>query len=138
MLANLVPIIEALQRQDPNAGNPPLTPPSPEKLEKNALSEESGSFAPHPSVAARQALSKPSFARARVLILVSVSQRRSYALRGVEGPRSSGRYDLQAPARLCRDERRAEAPRRGARRSPPYFFDSCDIFEDPVASAEAS
>ena len=42
VMADLVPIIEALQRQDPNAGDPPLTPPSLEKLEKNALSEESG------------------------------------------------------------------------------------------------
>src|SRR3546814_14914111 len=42
VMADLVPIIEALQRQDPNAGDPPLTPPSLEQLEKNALSEDSG------------------------------------------------------------------------------------------------
>jgi hypothetical protein len=41
-MADLVPIIEALQRQDPNARDTPLTPPSSEKLEKNALSKESG------------------------------------------------------------------------------------------------
>lgn len=43
VLSDLMPIIDALQRQDSPA-NPPLTPPSPEKLEKNALSEESGLF----------------------------------------------------------------------------------------------
>jgi len=34
VMSDLVPIIEALQRQEPNPSDPPLTPPSPEKLEK--------------------------------------------------------------------------------------------------------
>lgn len=44
VLADVVPIIEALQRQEPSPDDPPLTPPSPRKLETNALSEDSGLF----------------------------------------------------------------------------------------------
>lgn len=40
VLNDIVPIIEALARQEPNP-NPPLTPPSVEKLAKNALSDDS-------------------------------------------------------------------------------------------------
>lgn len=44
VMTDLVPIIDALERSEPNPTDPPLTPPSPKKLEKNALSEESGIF----------------------------------------------------------------------------------------------
>src|SRR5262249_30997984 len=40
VMADLVPIIEALSQQEPDPTHPPLKPPSSEKLEKNSLSPE--------------------------------------------------------------------------------------------------
>ena len=39
-LQNLVPVIEALSRAEPSVTDPPLTPPSLQKLQKNSLSSD--------------------------------------------------------------------------------------------------
>jgi hypothetical protein len=136
VLADLVPIIEALQRQDPNAGDPPLTPPSPEKLEKNALSEESGFLL-------RMGRRKSSL----VETFFRKSPRPDLGERIAEAFRTRyaelKAYDLQADSIFKHLQDYAgmngEPKRQGAALAVlAYFFDSCDIFEDPVASVGAS
>jgi hypothetical protein len=122
VMADLAPIIEALQRQDPNIGDPPLTPPSPEKLEKNALSEESGLLlrkSPRPDLGE----------------CIAEAFRTRYAeLKAFDLPADTIFKHLQDYAGM-----NGEPKRQGAALAVlAYFFDNCDIFEDPAASVEAS
>ena len=136
VLADLVPIIEALQRQDPNAGDPPLTPPSPEKLEKNALSEEFGFLAPDgpPQIEPGRDLLRKS-PRPDLGERIAEAFRTRYAeLKAYDLPADSIFKHLQDYAGM-----NGEPKRQGAALAVlAYFFDSCDIFEDPVASVGAS
>ena len=136
VLADLVPIIEALQRQDPNAGDPPLTPPSPEKLEKNALSEESGFLL---RMGRRKSSLVETFFRKSprpdLGERIAEAFRTRYAeLKAYDLPADSIFKHLQDYAGM-----NGEPKRQGAALAVlAYFFDSCDIFEDPVASVVAS
>lgn len=136
VLADLVPIIEALQRQDPNAGDPPLTPPSPEKLEKNALSEESGLLL---RIGRRKSGLVDTFFRKSprpdLGERIAEAFRTRYAeLKAFGLPADSIFKHLQDYAGM-----NGEPKRQGAALAVlAYFFDSCDIFEDPAASVEAS
>ncbi len=135
VMSDLVPIIEALQRQEPNPGDPPLTPPSPEKLEKNALSDEAGLFlrigrrksnlvdiffrkSPRPDLGER----------------IAEAFRMRYAeLKALDLPADTIFKQLQDYAGF-----NGEPKRQGAALAVlAYFFDSCDIFEDPAVSVEA-
>jgi hypothetical protein len=134
VLADLVPIIEALQRRDPDAGDPPLAPPSPEKLEKNALSEESGLLlrfgrrksslvetffrkSPRPDLGER---------------IAEAFRTRYVELKALDLPADTIFKHLQDYAGMD-----GEPKRQGAALAVlAYFFDNCDIFEDPVASVE--
>lgn len=136
VLADLVPIIEALQRQDPNAGDPPLTPPSPEKLKKNALSEESGFLLRMGR--RKSALVETFFRRSPQPDLgerIAEAFRTRYAeLKAFDLPADTIFKHLQDYAGM-----NGEPKRQGAALAVlTYFFDSCDIFEDPAASSEAS
>jgi hypothetical protein len=136
VLADLVPIIEALQRQDPNAGDPPPTPPSPKKLEQNALSEESG-------VLLRMGRRKSGLVatffrkspRPDVGERIAEAFRMRYAeLKALGLPADTIFKHLQDYAGM-----NGEPKRQGAALAVlAYFFDNCDIFEDPVVSLEAS
>lgn len=134
VLSDLMPIIDALQRQDSPA-NPPLTPPSPEKLEKNALSEESGLFL---RIGRRKSSLVDTFFRKSprpdLGERIAEAFRTRYAeLKALDLPADVIFKHLQDYAGF-----NGEPKRQGAALAVlAYFFDSCDIFEDPVASLEA-
>jgi hypothetical protein len=134
VLSDLMPIIDALQRQDSPA-NPPLTPPSPEKLEKNALSEESGLFL---RIGRRKSNLVDTFFRKSprpdLGERIAEAFRTRYAeLKALDLPADTIFKHLQDYAGF-----NGEPKRQGAALAVlAYFFDSCDIFEDPVASVEA-
>lgn len=136
VMADLVPIIEALQRQDPNAGDPPLTPPSLEKLEKNALSDESGLLL---RIGRRKSGLVETFFRKSprpdLGERIAEAFRMRYAeLKALDLPDDTIFKHLQDYAGM-----NGEPKRQGAALAVlAYFFDNCDIFEDPVASAVAS
>ncbi|MBB4189777.1 hypothetical protein GGE07_006475 [Sinorhizobium terangae] len=134
VLSDLMPIIDALQRQDSPA-NPPLTPPSPEKLEKNALSEESGLFL---RIGRRKSNLVDTFFRKSprpdLGERIAEAFRTRYAeLKALDLPADTIFKHLQDYAGF-----NGEPKRQGAALAVlAYFFDSCDIFEDPVATVEA-
>ena len=135
VLADLVPIIDALERQDPNAGDPQLTPPSPEKLENNALSEESGLLL---RIGRRKSSLVETFFRKSprpdLGERIAEAFRTRYAeLKAFDLPADTIFKHLQDYAGMNGEPRRQGA----ALAVLAYFFDSCDIFEDPVASVEA-
>ena len=139
-LADLVPIIQALERQDPSASDPPLTPPSLEKLKKNALSDEAGLML---QIGRRKSSLVDSFFRKnpRPILGERIAEafRMRYAeLRALDLPADTIFKHLQDYAGM-----NGEPKRQGAALAVlAYFFDSCDIFEDPLAdpvvSVEAS
>lgn len=137
VMSDLVPIIEALQRQEPNASDPPLTPPSPEKLEKNALSEESGLFL---RIGRRKSGLVDTFFRKSPRPDLGERIAEAFRLRYAE----LKAFDLPADMIFKHLQDYAgfngEPKRQGAALAIlAYFFDSCDIFEDPiVTSVEAS
>lgn len=136
VMSDLVPIIEALQRQEPNAGEPPLTPPSAEKLEKNALSEESGLLL---RIGRRKSALVDSFFRKSprpdLGERIAEAFRMRYAeLKALDLPAETTFKHLQDYAGF-----NGEPKRQGAALAVlAYFFDSCDIFEDPLVPVEAS
>lgn len=136
VMSDLVPIIEALQRQDPNPSDPPLTPPSPEKLEKNALSEETGLFL---RIGRRKSALVDTFFRKSPRPDLGERIAEAFRLRYAE----LKAFDLPADAIFKHLQDFAgfngEPKRQGAALAVlAYFFDSCDIFEDPIVPAEAS
>lgn len=136
VMSDLVPIIEALQRQEPNAGDPALTPPSPEKLEKNALSEESGLLL---RIGRRKSALVDTFFRKSPRPDLGERIAEAFRVRYAE----LKAYDLPADTIFKHLQDYAgfngEPKRQGAALAVlAYFFDCCDIFEDPVAFVEAS
>ncbi len=135
VMSDLVPIIEALQRQEPNPGDPPLTPPSPEKLEKNALSDEAGLFL---RIGRRKSSLVDTFFRKSprpdLGERIAEAFRMRYAeLKALDLPADTIFKQLQDYAGF-----NGEPKRQGAALAVlAYFFDSCDIFEDPAVSVEA-
>lgn len=134
VMSDLVPIIEALQRQEPNPGAPPLTPPSPEKLEKNELSEESGLFL---RIGRRKSPLVDTFFRKSprpdLGERIAEAFRKRYAeLKALDLPADNIFKHLQDYAGFNGDPKRQGA----ALAVLAYFFDSCDIFEDPVVTEE--
>lgn len=135
VMADLVPIIDALQRQEPSPSDPPLTPPSPEKLEKNALSEESSLLL---KIGRRKAALVEAFFRKSprpdLGERIAEAFRNRYAeLKNLELPTDTIFKHLQDYAGMNGDPKRQGA----ALAVLSYFFESCDIFEDPVPSLGA-
>jgi hypothetical protein len=134
-MADLMPIIDALQRQEPNPSNPPLTPPSAEKLEKNELSEESGLLL---RIGRRKSSLVDTFFRKSprpdLGERIAEAFRMRYAeLKALDLPADTIFKHLQDYAGF-----NGEPKRQGAALAVlAYFFDSCDIFEDPAVTAEA-
>lgn len=134
VLSDLMPIIDALQRQD-SPPNPPLTPPSPKKLEKNELSQETGLFL---RIGRRKSSLVDTFFRKSprpdLGERIAEAFRTRYAeLKALDLPADTIFKHLQDYAGF-----NGEPKRQGAALAVlAYFFDSCDIFEDPVASVGA-
>ena len=136
VMSDLVPIIEALQRHDPNPSESLLTPPSREKLEKNALSEESGLFL---RIGRRKSALVDSFFRRSprpdLGERIAEAFRLRYAeLKALDLPADTIFKHLQDYSGF-----NGEPKQQGAALAVlAYFFDSCDVFEDPIVSAEPS
>jgi hypothetical protein len=134
VMADLVPIIDALQRQEPNPSDPPLTPPSLEKLERNALSEECALLL---RIGRRKGNLVETFFRkgSRPDLgerIAEAFRDRYAALKGLGLPADTIFKHLQDYAGM-----NGEPKRQGAALAVlSYFFESCDIFED-AASTEA-
>ncbi len=138
VMADLLPIIDALERQEPNPSDPPLIPPSPEKLEKNALSEESALLL---KIGRRKAGLVDTFfrkgSRPDLGEKIAEAFRARYAQLKHLGLTTDTIFKhLQDYAGMTG----GDPKRQGAALAVlSYFFESCDIFEDPLApSAEAS
>lgn len=133
VMSDLQPIIEALQRQEPNPSDPPLTPPSPEKLEKNTLSEEAGLLL---RIGRRKSALVETFFRKSPRPELGESIAEAFRLRYAELkafglPADTIFKNLQDYAGF-----NGEPKRQGAALAVlTYFFDSCDIFEDPIISS---
>lgn len=137
VMADLVPIIDALERQEPDPSDPLLTPPSPEKLEKNALSEESALLL---KVGRRKAGLVDTFfrkgSRPDLGERIAEAFRARYAeLKSLDLPTDTIFKHLQDYAGMTG----GDPKRQGAALAVlSYFFESCDVFEDPVAWLGAS
>jgi hypothetical protein len=128
-LSDIVPIIDALQRQEPDSSDPPLTPPSPEKLEKNPLSQEAETLLRFGRQ--KSALVDTFFRKSPRPDLgerIAEAFRLRYAeLKAFNLPAEAIFRHLQDYAGF-----KGEPKRQGAALAVlAYFFDSCDIFEDP-------
>lgn len=134
VMSDLKPIIDALQRQEPDPNDLPLTPPSAEKLEKNALSTDAALL-----------LRCGRLKSGLVATYFRKSSNPDLGERIAEAFRL--RYDqlkeLDLPAdtifKYLQDYAgfNGEPKQQGAALAVlAYFFDSCDIFEDPPVIAE--
>jgi len=135
VLNDIVPIIEALARLEPNP-NPPLTPPSVEKLHKNSLSDDSAVLL---QMGRRKSGLVDTFfsksARPDLGERVAEAFRARYAeLKSLDLPPDTIFRHLQDYAGMNGEPKRQCA----ALAVLTYFFDNCDIFEDPVSAVEAS
>jgi hypothetical protein len=136
VMADLVPIVEALERQEPNPSDPPLTPPSPEKLERNSLSEDSSillRFGRRKSSLVETLFRRGSRVELGERIAEAFRARYAY-LKGLELPADTIFRHLQDYAGMTGDPKRQGA----ALAVLSYFFDSCDIFEDGPAPKAGS
>lgn len=136
VMADLVPIIDALQRQEPDPSDPALIPPSPEKIEKNSLSEESATLL---RFGRRKASLVEAFfpkgSRPDLGERIAEAFRNRYReLKSLDLPADFIFMHLQNYAGMT-----GEPKRQGAVLAVlSYFFDSCDIFEDPEPRASSS
>jgi hypothetical protein len=129
VLADIVPIIDALEQSEPDPDDPPLTPPSVQKLEKNALSADSATLLRYGR--RRSDLVRTFFMkspRPEMGERIAESFRSRYAeLKALQLPADKIFGHLQSFAGM-----NGEPKRQGAALAVlAYFFESCDIFEDP-------
>ena len=132
MLDDVKPVIEELQRQDPIPSDEPLKPPSVDKLAKNSLSEDAACLL---RVGRRkEALVETWFRRnpnAELGEQIAEAFRRRYAqLKELGRPADSIFTHLQQYAGAGGEPRQQNA----ALAVLSYFFERCDIFEDPEYS----
>lgn len=135
-MADLQPVIHQLQSMDPEPGEEPLTPPSVDKLEKNLLSEDAAELL---SVGRRkEALVEAWFMKDR---RADLGERIAEAFRRRYGQlRESGRSPdeilghLQQYAGMGGDPGRQTA----VLAVLSYFFERCDIFDDPETSHDSA
>lgn len=136
VMPDLVPIIEALAQREPDVNDPPLTPPSPGKLARNALSTESDLFLQMGR--RKSALVETYFRkspRAELGERIAEAFRKRYAeLKAFDLPVEEIFKHLQEYAGFGGEPRQQGA----ALAVLAYFFDSCDIFEDSTDAPEPS
>jgi hypothetical protein len=128
-MQDLVPIIEALSRAEPSVTDPPLTPPSLQKLERNSLSSDAAVLL---QMGRRKSdLVRTFFARGSRPDLgehIAQAFREHYqTLKSLGLSADSIFRSLQEYAGGNGDPQRQGA----ALAVVTYFFDACDIFEDP-------
>ena len=128
-MADLQPVIHQLQFMDPEPGEEPLTPPSRNKLEKNRLSEDAAALLRLGR--RKEALVERWFAKNRRPDLgerIAEAFRRRYAELN-DGTRSGDQVfgHLQQYAGTGGEPARQAA----VLAVLSYFFERCDIFEDP-------
>ena len=134
MLEDIKPVIDALQRTDPIPGQEPLTPPSVDKLARNSLSEDAAELL---RVGRRkEALVETWFSRTPNADLgerIAEAFRRRYA-QLKEGRRSADGIftHLQQYAGTGGEPMQQNA----ALAVLSYFFERCDIFEDPEEKSD--
>ena len=127
--ADIVPVIDSLQKEGSAADLPPIEPPSPRKLEKNALSEAVADFL---RVGRRKEVLVERYFRSHpkpdLGENIAVSFRRRYA-----ELREHGLSPDDIFANLQQNAGTNGPPRRQAAALAvlSYYFERCDIFEDP-------
>ena len=129
MLEDLKPVIDALGREDPMPGEEPLTRPSADKLAKNSLSADAASLL---QVGRRkEPLVDTWFSKSPDVDLgerIAEAFRSRYADLKESGRSADGIFmHLQQYAGTGGDVRQQTA----ALAVLSYFFERCDIFEDP-------
>lgn len=136
VLENIKPVIDALQRTDPEPGQEPLTPPSVDKLARNSLSEDAAGLL---RVGRRkEALVETWFTRSPNADLgerIAEAFRRRYAqLKESDRPADAIFMHLQQYAGSGGEPKQQNA----ALAVLSYFFERCDIFEDPEEAGDSA
>ena len=128
MLEDLKPVIDVLQRMDTVPGEEPLTPPSVDKLARNALSDDAAGLLKLGR--RKEAMVETWFSKSPNAELgerIAEAFRRRYAELKVNGrPPDSIFTHLQQYAGMGGEPARQSA----ALAVLSYFFERCDIFED--------
>lgn len=128
MLEELKPVIDALERMDAVPGEEPLTPPSVDKLARNALSEEAAALLKLGR--RKEAMVEMWFSKSPNAELgerIAEAFRRRYAeLKENDRPPDGIFTHLQQYAGMGGEPGRQSA----ALAVLSYFFERCDIFED--------
>ena len=136
MLPDLEPVIETLQRTDPEPGQEPLTPPSVDKLARNSLSNEAAGLLRLGR--RKEALVDIWFSKSPNAELgerIAEAFRRRYAqLKGSDRSADGIFMHLQEYAGSGGEPRRQNA----ALAVLSYFFERCDIFEDPEEKSDST
>ena len=136
MLADLKPVIDALQRTDPEPGQEPLTPPSVDKLARNSLSDDAAGLL---RVGRRkEALVETWFRKSPNAELgerIAEAFRRRYAQLKESDRSADGIFThLQQYAGSGGEPKQQNA----ALAVLSYFFERCDIFEDPEEESDSA
>ena len=134
MLEDIRPIIDALQRTDTVPGQEPLTPPSVDKLARNSLSEDAAGLLKLGR--RKEALVETWFRKSPNAELgerIAEAFRRRYAELKNSERLSDGIFThLQQYAGMGGEPARQSA----ALAVLSYFFERCDIFEDPESAGD--
>ena len=129
MLEDIRPVINALQRTDTVPGQEPLTPPSVDKLTRNSLSEDAAGLLKLGR--RKEALVETWFSKSPNAELgerIAEAFRGRYAeLKESERPSDAIFTHLQQYAGMAGEPAQQSA----ALAVLSYFFERCDIFEDP-------
>lgn len=128
-LSDLEPVIDALEQRDPDPSDEFPPPPSVRKLEKNALSEDSANLLQFGR--RKVGLVDQYFRKSERVELgekIAEEFRKRYSdLKSLELPPDQIFMYLQQYAGMSGEPRRQAA----VMAVLAYFFDTCDIFEDP-------
>lgn len=134
MLEDIRPIIDALQRTDTVPGQEPLTPPSVDKLARNSLSEDAAALLKLGR--RKEALVETWFRKSPNAELgerIAEAFRRRYAdLKNSERLSDGIFTHLQQYAGMGGEPAQQSA----ALAVLSYFFERCDIFEDPESAGD--
>ena len=128
IMDDLPPVIEKLQQTDPRPGQVPLTPPSPDKLVRNELSEEAAGLL---TIGRRKEALVESYFRKHPQ--PDLGERIAEAFRlTYAGLRDQGKSPDEVFGYLQQYAGSGTSPKRqgAALAVLSYFFERCDIFED--------
>ena len=136
MLDDIRPVIDALQRTDPEPGQEPLTPPSVDKLARNSLSDDAAGLLRLGR--RKEALVDTWFRKSPNAELgerIAEAFRRRYAQLKETDRSADGIFThLQQYAGSGGEPKQQNA----ALAVLSYFFERCDIFEDPEEASDST